>query len=116
MTAAASSNGRSSGDAGCNRPSFTMAMSSSRSSALRSRFPMAQAPQSMPTTVRLCSSTWLSATDEMGPDANPMTHNRPNDRSARRAGSLWRPPTGSTTTSTPPSVSSRTRVLRSSSS
>ena len=75
---------------------------------------MAHAPQSTPTTVRLLSRTWLSGTDAIGPEANPITQKRPKVLVARNAGSLWRPPTGSMTTSTPPSVSSRTRVFRSS--
>ena len=34
---------------------------------------MAQIPQSMPMTDRLRSRIWLSGTDGMSPDANPMT-------------------------------------------
>ncbi|MEZ5141502.1 MAG: hypothetical protein R2726_03145 [Acidimicrobiales bacterium] len=73
---------------------------------------MVQAPQSTPTTDRLRSSTWLAGNDGIVPEAKPITTNRPNSRSARRAGSARSPPTMSSTTSTPsPPASSRARSL-----
>ncbi len=62
---------------------------------------MAQIPQSMPMTDRLRNRIWLSGTDGMSPDANPMTRYRPRSPSARSAGSASAPPMGSTTRSTP---------------
>ena len=73
---ATSSSGYSVGWTGSMVPPATMASRSANSARCSSACCMAQMPQSMPTTVRLRRSTWLSGTEGMGPLANPMTRYR----------------------------------------
>ena len=65
---ATSSSGYSAGRTGSILPSATIASRSPRSARWSSACCMAQMPQSMPITVRLRSSTWLSGIEGMAPD------------------------------------------------
>jgi hypothetical protein len=112
-TAAASSRRRAVGSTGWIWPDAAIASRSSTIEAFSAWLRMAHAPHSTPMTLRLLSSTWLSGMRGISPAANPSTRYRPPQRIERSAGSALSPPTGSTTMSAPPPVTSRMAVFRS---